>query len=120
MLKEFSGDNILISNNAITKYFETEKRQVDNKLAASNSMYKYAQPENIDDFKSTPLINGHQSALPRNEPKHINERYGAVITEDELNISQILPDKERGMSKQPIYNANNKQTTNFAKFRSDY
>ena len=120
MLDEFSGDNILISDEAITKYFETNDREQNKYLNAVKSMHKYEQPENIDDYESGKVIDGKQGAIPRQLAKEKNVRYGAVIDESELDISQVLLDRERGMSKQPEYRgSDNKGMTNFSQFRSE-
>lgn len=119
MLQEFTGDNIMITDDALQQYFNAtnENRIGYDKLGEMNSNYKYDIPENINDFSLPVNIDGQQSAEVRSELKERNVKYGGIIDERELDLNQVLPDTERGMSKTPEYRNLARKDTNFSKFR---
>lgn len=113
MLKDFSGKNILVQNDALTKIFKAT--DVD-RTFVNIDKDKYKEVENIDDYETTVNIQGKQEPTIRQPLRERNQRFAEIINDRELDPSQLLQTRETGIAKPSKTNTNKRVNTNFGKF----
>ena len=116
MLQDFAGDKVIIENSLLGKPIDVDSRRTWSLLNRNSKRVDASiemEPERLE-FEQRA-----DGSDPRSMLIERNRRIQGHIDSSELELSQILQSREKGMDKTEIKNRNTRNVGSFSRFRSE-